>query len=171
MIGQIRSYISFLSVDSDQEYIDRIKNMIDKVEDDTARAKLILEYTNELKKIDLIKKYKVERDAARQKEEKPEETNENVVTNNQGSIEEKIKTFEEELNEKIKEYQTFTKTNHPVNVSKSMDPEYVYASAYTLVKTATSNPVLTRKIYINNSKGKVNVLKRNNMPSLPIMDD
>ncbi len=86
MVGEIRKYISFISVQSSPDYKEKIWNMICEIEDDVTRASLILEYNNKIHEIDLINKYR-----------KPEQTNHNDYD----SIREQLRELEDELNDTI----------------------------------------------------------------------
>ena len=56
MIGQIRSYISYITVDSEETYINRIRNMIDNL-DSTNKEILTKELNNKLNEISIMKQY------------------------------------------------------------------------------------------------------------------
>ncbi|MBR1376940.1 MAG: hypothetical protein IJ565_03920 [Bacilli bacterium] len=57
MIGQIRSYISYITIDSDNNYLNRIKNMIESVEDNKVKYDLIIEYNKKISEINTIKSF------------------------------------------------------------------------------------------------------------------
>ena len=173
MVGQIRSYISYISVDSDQSYLDRIERMISEIEDANTRAKLQLEYTNKVNQINIMKRYMAEK----VKTNLPEEKVESIEPEIDEEPIEKIKTFEEEMEEKIREYQ-----NYQDEVEESL-PD-IYTNAYNLIKMGTSKIELLKEIpvTIKNVKTMVKSINRstprsitsNNysrIPTLPIIED
>lgn len=173
MVGQIRSYISYISVDSDQSYLDRIERMISEIEDANARATLQLEYTNKVNQINIMKRYMAEK----VKTNLPEEKVESIEPEIDEEPTEKIKTFEEEMEEKIREYQ-----NYQDEVEESL-PD-IYTNAYNLIKMGTSKIELLKEIpvTIKNVKTMVKSINRstprsitsNNysrIPTLPIIED
>lgn len=175
MAGQIRSYISYISVDSDKSYLDRIEKMISEVEDDTTRAALQLEYTNKVNQINIMKRYMAEKVSVDLKEEK-EET---IVPIVDEEPTEKIKTFEEEMEEKIREYQ-----NYKEDIEEKEDslPD-IYTNAYNLVKVYNMRPALLKEIPTERKVSKVKVKSAsrssirtvsndfNKIPTLPIIED
>ena len=177
MVGQIRSYISYISVDSDQSYLDRIKKMIDDIPNVNDKATLLLEYTNKVNQINIMKRYMAER--------KPEVQPQVVVTPEPEEVEtiEKVKTFEEEMEEKIREYQNY---NDDVKEKREETTDYlppIYTNAYNLVKVYNMKPELLKEIPVSQTAAKVKVMRNSrntyssvsnnygNIPSLPIIDD
>nr|MBP3258425.1 hypothetical protein [Bacilli bacterium] len=174
MAGQIRSYISYISVDSDESYLDRIEKMISEVEDDTTRAALQLEYTNKVNQINIMKRYMAEKvsvDLPKEKESIEPIVDEEPI--------EKIKTFEEEMEEKIREYQ-----NYKEDIEEKEDslPD-IYTNAYNLVKVYNMKPTLLKEIPAERKVSKVKVKSAsrssyrttsnefNKIPVLPIIED
>ena len=176
MAGQIRSYISYISVDSDQSYLDRIEKMISEVADGTTRAALQLEYTNKVNQINIMKRYMAEKVPTNIPEEKVEfvepEIDEEPI--------ERIKTFEEEMEEKIKEYQDY-KEEMEEKVNRLPD---IYTNAYNLIKMGTSKLKLLSEIPVTIKQNKTmvkNIVRNipgsgssnnyNRIPTLPIIED
>ena len=176
MAGQIRSYISYISVDSDQSYLDRIEKMISEVADGTTRAALQLEYTNKVNQINIMKRYMAEKVPANLPEEKVEVI-EPIVDEEPM---EKIKTFEEEMEEKIREYQDY---KEDVEEKEDKLPD-IYTNAYNLIKMGTSKLDLLKEIPVVNKQNKTmvkNIVRNiprsvssnnhNRIPTLPIIED
>ena len=177
MVGQIRSYISYIGVDSDQSYLDRIKKMIDDVPNVNDKATLLLEYTNKVNQINIMKRYMAER--------KTEVETPVVVTPEPEEVEtiEKVKTFEEEMEEKIREYQNYKEEVKETVEEKTDYLPSIYTNAYNLVKVYNMKPGLLKEIPVSTPVSKVKVKTNNrnnyssvsnnysNIPTLPIIDD
>jgi hypothetical protein len=174
MVGQIRSYISYIGVDSDKSYLDRIEKMISEVADGTTRAALQLEYTNKVNQINIMKRYMAEKvsvDLPKEKESIEPEIDEEPI--------EKIKTFEEEMEEKIREYQNY---KEDILESKDILPD-IYTNAYNLVKIFNMKPALLKEIPVERKVSKVKVKSTSRssyrttsnefdkIPVLPIIED
>ena len=175
MVGQIRSYISYIGVDSDQSYLDRIRKMIDDVPSDTDKATLLLEYTNKVNQVNIMKRYMEER--------KPI-VEEHIVTPEPEEDEPlvKVKTFEEEMEEKIKEYQEYQEKEE-----REEDESYlpdIYTNAYNLIRMYNEDlkllnglPVVqkvNKTMVINIARNFPRTIPNNNfnkIPSLPIIED
>ena len=162
MLGQIRSYISYMSPDSDQSFFDRIKNMIYAIEDEKDRATLLLEYTNKLNEINIIRKYNATK-------EKKEEVIPSVSTPvYEEEPYEEIKSFEEEIEEKIKEWQAYEEQEHKVVNRRLPD---IYASAFNLIKVFKMKPRIYKSIPVKQKASKVIIKNdKHNMPSIPIYE-
>lgn len=173
MIGQIRSYISYITVDSEETYINRIRNMIDNL-DSTNKEILTKELNNKLNEISIMKQY-----------QKPKEEVVEPVYYQPEEVFTKAKSFEEEINDLVNQYLQnqddtsggrissieTTKLEDIVSEKNDKLPS-IYTSAYNLIKIYTGNPVLLRKISTTNKRNKV-MVKTNgiNMPTLPIYDE
>lgn len=163
MAGQIRSYISYITVDSEESYIERIRHMIDNL-DDTNKEILTGELNKKLNEISIMKQF-----------QKPREVVEEPVyaTYQPEEVFTKVKSFEDEINEMINDYlnsQSDTSTGRSTFKSVILPP--IYISAFNLMKIYSYNPTLLRKMATTNRRSKV-MVKTNgvNMPSLPIYDE
>ncbi len=175
MVGQIRSYISYIGVDSDKSYLDRIEKMISEVADGTTRAALQLEYTNKVNQINIMKRYMAEKVSV----DLPEEKVESIEPEIDEEPTEKIKTFEEEMEEKIREYQNY---KEDILESKDILPD-IYTNAYNLVKIFNMKPALLKEIPVERKVSKVKVKSTSRssyrttsnefdkIPVLPIIED
>lgn len=176
MVGQIRSYISYISVDSDLSYLERIRKMIDDVPSDTDKATLLLEYTNKVNQVNIMKRYMEER--------KPV-VEEPIVTPEPEEDEPlvKVKTFEEEMEEKIKEYQRYQEQEEKEEQEESYLPD-IYTNAYNLIRMYNEdlkllnglpvvqkvNKTMVKTIARNMSRVSLNN-NFNKIPTLPIIED
>ena len=165
MIGQIRSYISYITIDSENSYINRIKNMIDALTDPSQKETLNLELINKLNEIEILKKYQTKKEEIVLPKK--------VYKQEKRDLEVKEKSFEDEIADKIREYQMYqddTESGRRTSISIVLPP--IYTSAYSLVKIYASTPVLLRELATANMSRKIKVKKsRSNIPSLPIYDD
>ena len=158
MVGQIRSYISFISIDSSDDYLKRISNMIDNIEDSATRAALHLEYENKLNEIALIRKYKRPEAIIIPPMEEVKPANENIQ-----SIKEQLKSFEDELNDMIKEYNDFKETGKQVERNTDRKLPQIETSAYGIARMATEKMNIKRDV--------VPAALRSPIPMNDIVDD
>lgn len=153
MIGQIRSYISFISPDKDDEYINRIKNMINSLDNETDKYILTLELNKKLNELIFMKKfYKTE------EELKPGKVS---IFNGNDSKEENVEV-KEEKSDQFQQVKMMT--------GKYLPP--IYISAYELVKIRDMKVKLQSEIYSKKKKSKVKILSNSQgIPSIPILED
>ena len=164
MLGQIRSYISYITVDSDASYINRINSMISSIDDDNTKTILINELNKKLAETEIIRKYQ------KHKEEEPQVIRKVVPKTVEQVIEEK-KSFDEEIEEKVNEWKQFQETGNASGGTHRSLPA-IYTSAYNLARIYTGKPRVYRKMTSERKRNKV-MVKRNTsmMPTLPIYED
>ena len=150
--GQIRSYISFLSVDSDDDYINRITNMINNIEDEKEKKNLQVEFLNKLNQVNIIKKYTTQKNNF-------QEINQEVVDINTevDSILEEEKALVDDI-----EYQ-------PVIIKNDVSEKYpsIYATPEVLIYISNAKISLNRKKEIESTNPKIKLHK---IPSNPIYE-
>ncbi len=150
--GQIRSYISFLSVDSDDDYINRITNMINNIEDEKEKKNLQVEFLNKLNQVNIIKKYTTQKNNI-------QEINQEAVDINTEA--DSILEEEPALVDDI-EYQ-------PVIIKNDIYEKYpsIYATPEVLIYISNAKISLNRKKEIESTNPKIKLHK---IPSNPIYE-
>ena len=150
--GQIRSYISFLSVDSDDDYINRITNIINNIEDEKEKKNLQVEFLNKLNQVNIIKKYTTQKNNI-------QEINQEAVDINTEA--DSILEEEPALVDDI-EY-------HPVIIKNDIYEKYpsIYATPEVLIYISNAKISLNRKKEIESTNPKIKLHK---IPSNPIYE-
>ena len=172
MLGQIRSYISYITVDSDSSYINRINNMISSIDDDNSKTILINELNKKLAEIEIIRKYQTHKEA------EPQVIRREVIKPVEQVIEE-AKSFEDEIEEKVEEWKKFQETGDSTGGTSHRNLPSIYTDAYNLVKIYSTKPKVYRKMSVPKKSNKIKVKKNTHvpnkqvsmMPTLPIYDD
>lgn len=169
MVGQIRSYISYINVDTEDSYVIRIRNMIDNLDDVIDKAPLIQELENKLKEVNTEKEFIKSKEEKKNAEVK--EVLEETKEVEQVSEEVNEKTFEEEIAEKIKEYENYRDaiSNYVEAEKKVSNDELpdIITTAYNLIKIYTMKIKLLKELAVSKDS-KVLAKKYNGMPTIPI---
>lgn|SRR5574344_424711 len=162
MLGQIRSYISYIDENSSDDYINRINNMISSLPDTNEKTNIINELNNKLNEIKMIKKYK-----------KPVEEIKPIVEVAKEQTIIPQENFEDEIAKKIKEYQQYQENKKDSIVVTNLLPN-ILISATNLIRLGMGKHSLykTSIPYTNMEKEKSKVIGINNgIPSLEIIND
>lgn len=163
MIGQIRSYISYIDENSDNDYINRINGMIDSLPDSNEKLNVMSELATKLNQVNIIKKYK-----------KPVIKVEEQHIINEVPIEVPKDNFDDEINKRIKEYQEFNSTKKEIAKTNNQLP-LVMISPYNIARIGSTKVLLYRidpnKNENETEKGRQKIKQNNGMPSLDIIND